>query len=47
MTNILYVDDRYESNELIELLDQTNIKDDEESHSLKPMGRIAKKHLTK
>ena len=25
MTNILYVDDRYESNELIELLDQTDI----------------------
>lgn len=25
MTNILYVDDRYESNELIELLDKTNI----------------------
>lgn len=26
MTNILYVDDRYESNELIELLDQTDIE---------------------
>ena len=25
MTNILYVDDRYESNELIELLDKTDI----------------------
>ena len=25
MANILYVDDRYESNELIELLDQTDI----------------------
>lgn len=25
MTNILYVDDRYESSELIELLDQTDI----------------------
>lgn len=26
MTNILYVDDRYESNELIDLLDQTDIE---------------------
>ena len=26
MANILYVDDRYESNELIELLDQTDIE---------------------
>ena len=26
MTNILYVDDRYESSELIELLDQTDIE---------------------
>ena len=26
MTNILYVDDRYESNELIDLLDQTSVE---------------------